>query len=148
MRDGGLYGRGTSDMKGGIAGFLFALECLAREDVRLAGDVTFCTNTDEESSGAGLALVAHGVRGDAGLCAEPSGFDAWVACRGYLIFTATIAGRAGHAEMPRAALARGRRRQRHRPSGAVLGPSDGCATTGATGRTSVIPCSRPATSSP
>jgi acetylornithine deacetylase len=101
IRDGLLYGRGTSDMKGGIAGFLFALECLAREGVRLGGDVTFCTNTDEESSGAGgLALVAHGVRGDAGLCAEPSGFDAWVACRGYLIFSATITGRAGHAEVP------------------------------------------------
>lgn len=101
VRDGHLYGRGTCDMKGGLADFLFALECLAREGVRLAGDVTFCTNTDEESSGAGgLALVAHGVRGDAGLCAEPSGFDAWVACRGYLIFTVTITGRAGHAEMP------------------------------------------------
>ncbi len=101
IRDGCLYGRGTSDMKGGIADFLFALECLGREGIRLAGDVTFCTNTDEESSGAGgLALVARGVRGDAGLCAEPSGFDAWVACRGYLIFTVTISGRSGHAEMP------------------------------------------------
>jgi len=101
IRDGCLYGRGACDMKGGIAGFLFALECLAREGVRLAGDVTFCTNTDEESSGAGaLALVARGVRGDAGLCGEPSGFDAWVACRGYLLFTVTITGRAGHAEMP------------------------------------------------
>lgn len=100
VRDGQVYGRGANDMKGGIAGFLFALECLHREGVRLAGDVVFCTNTDEESSGAGgLALVAHGVGGDAGMCAEPTGFDAWIACRGYLIFSVTVRGRAGHAEM-------------------------------------------------
>lgn len=101
VRDGQLYGRGANDMKGGIAGFLFALECMHREGVTLAGDVVFCTNTDEESSGAGgLALVAHGVSGDAGMCAEPTGFDAWVACRGYLIFSVTLRGRSGHAEMP------------------------------------------------
>jgi acetylornithine deacetylase len=101
VRDGQLYGRGANDMKGGIADFLFALECLHREGVSLNGDVVFCTNTDEESSGAGsLALVNRGVSGDAGLCAEPSGFDAWVACRGYLIFAITVTGRSGHAEMP------------------------------------------------
>ncbi len=101
VRDGYLYARGSNDMKGGIADFLFALECLHREGVRLKGDVLFCTNTDEESSGAGsLALVAHGVRGDAGLCAEPTGFDAWVACRGAFTLSITIHGRTGHAEMP------------------------------------------------
>jgi acetylornithine deacetylase len=88
-------------MKGGIADFLFALECLHREGIRLKGDVVFCTNTDEESSGAGsLALVDHGVSGDAGLCAEPTAFDAWVACRGAFTLCVTIRGRTGHAEMP------------------------------------------------
>lgn len=101
VRDGQLWGRGANDMKGGIADFLFALECLHREGVSLAGDVVFCTNTDEESTGAGgLALVARGVRGDAGMCAEPSGFGAFIACRGCLSFSFTMRGRAGHAEAP------------------------------------------------
>jgi len=100
IRDGQLYGRGANDMKGGIADFLFALECLHREGISLKGDIVFCTNTDEESSGAGaLALIEKGVSGDAGMCAEPTGFDAWIACRGYLIFSVTLRGRAGHAEM-------------------------------------------------
>lgn len=61
-------------MKGGIAAMLVALDLLKREDVRLQGDVLFATNTDEESSGAGgYALVQHGVKADAGICAEPSG---------------------------------------------------------------------------
>jgi acetylornithine deacetylase len=100
-RDGCLYGRGVNDMKGGIAGLVVALEALHRQGVRLAGDVVFCTNTDEESSGAGgRAAVTHGVRADAGISAEATGFDAWVTCRGTVTPTITVAGRAGHAEMP------------------------------------------------
>jgi len=99
-RDGRLYGRGTGDMKGGIAALVVALEALRSADVRLAGDVVFCTVTDEESSGAGgWAAVAHGITADAGICAEPTGFDAWVACRGTLTPFVTVTGRAGHAEV-------------------------------------------------
>jgi acetylornithine deacetylase len=100
-RDGYLYGRGSNDMKGGIAGLVIALEALHRQGVRLAGDVVFCTNTDEESSGAGGAMcVRHGVSADAGIAAEATAFDAWVSCRGTVTPTITVAGRAGHAEMP------------------------------------------------
>ncbi len=102
-RDGYLYGRGANDMKGGIAGMAIALDALHRQGVRLAGDVVFCTVTDEESSGAGgRAAVEHGVRADAGIAAEPTDFDAWVSCRGTVTPTITVAGRAGHAEMPQA----------------------------------------------
>jgi acetylornithine deacetylase len=100
-RDGRLYGRGTADMKGGLAAMLAALEAVRRCDVRLEGDVTYCAVTDEESSGAGgFAAVARGIRADGGICAEPSDFDAWVACRGSLTPVITLPGRPGHAEMP------------------------------------------------
>jgi len=99
-RDGRLYGRGAVDMKGGLVAMLYALGTLRRCDVTLAGDVVYCAVTDEESSGAGgFAAVARGVGADAGICAEPSDFDAWVACRGSLTPTITIPGRPGHAEM-------------------------------------------------
>jgi acetylornithine deacetylase len=99
IRDGEIYGRGTCDMKGGIAGMLFALETLHRLDVKLSGDVIFCTDTDEESGGAGSqACIKRGVKADAGLCGEPTGFDVWVACRGTGNPVLTIEGRAGHAE--------------------------------------------------
>ena len=102
-RDGHLYGRGVNDMKGGIACLVVALETLRRLGVRLAGDIVFCTVTDEESSGAGGHMaVAHGVRADAGIAAEATDFDAWVSCRGTVAPTITVAGRAGHAEIPQA----------------------------------------------
>jgi acetylornithine deacetylase len=73
---------------------------LAECGVRLQGDLIVNTVTDEESSGAGgLAAVAHGVRADAGIVTEPTGFDVWVGCRGSLSPTVTVPGRPGHAEM-------------------------------------------------
>ncbi len=102
-RNGYLFGRGANDMKGGVAALVIALETLRLQGVKLAGDVVFCTVTDEESSGAGgRAAVSHGVKADAGIAAEATDFDAWVTCRGTVTPTITIAGRAGHAEMPQA----------------------------------------------
>jgi acetylornithine deacetylase len=100
VRDGNLHGRGACDMKGGVACMTFAAEVLAQLGVRLAGDVVVCTVTDEESSGAGgIAAVRHGVRADAGIVTEPTGFDVWVACRGSLTPVIRVEGRPGHAEM-------------------------------------------------
>ena len=100
-RDGSLYGRGVCDMKGGITCLVVALETLSRLGVRLAGDVVFCTVTDEESSGAGGHMaVERGVKADAGIAAESTDFDAWVSCRGTVTPTITVEGRAGHAEIP------------------------------------------------
>jgi len=101
VRGGKLYGRGACDMKGGIAAMVFAAETLAHLNVYLAGDLVICTVTDEESTGAGgAAAVAHGVRAEAALIPEPSGFGVWIACRGSLIPTITVTGRPGHAGFP------------------------------------------------
>ena len=101
VRDGRLYGRGSCDMKGGVAAMTFAAETLANLGIRLTGDLLVATNTDEESCGAGgMALVAHGVRADAGIVPEPTGFDVWNACRGSALVHVEVPGQPGHAEMP------------------------------------------------
>jgi acetylornithine deacetylase len=100
VRGGKLYGRGSCDMKGGIAAMVFAVEVLAALGVRLRGDLVVATNTDEESSGAGgSALVAHGLQADAGIVTEPTGHDVWVACRGSEYGVVVVPGRPGHAEV-------------------------------------------------
>ena len=100
VRDGLLFGRGSCDMKGGVASMVLAAETLARLGVRLSGDLLVNTITDEESSGAGgIASVAHGVRADAGIVPEPTAFEVWIACRGSVYPTITVEGRPGHAEL-------------------------------------------------
>ncbi len=108
-RDGMLYGRGVNDMKGGLALLIVALEVLHAvlpgAGVALAGEVVFASVTDEESSGMGSWSVVErfkerGIHPDAGLCAEPTEFEAWIACRGILKPRLTIPGRAGHSQEP------------------------------------------------
>jgi acetylornithine deacetylase len=100
VRDGKLYGRGSCDMKGGVAAMVLAFETLASLGVELTGDLLVATNTDEESSGAGaVALVEHGLRADAGIVTEPTSFEVWVACRGSEYCEVRVPGRPGHAEI-------------------------------------------------
>jgi acetylornithine deacetylase len=100
VRDGRLYGRGACDMKGGIAAITLAAETLSGLGIGLDGDIVLATNTDEESSGAGgTALVRRGLRADAGIVTEPTGFQVWIACRGSEYGVIRIPGRPGHAEV-------------------------------------------------
>jgi len=100
VRDGKLYGRGACDMKGGIAAMVLAAETLASCGAPLTGDLVVATNTDEESSGAGgTAIIERGLRADAGIVTEATGFDVWVACRGSEYGVVRVPGRPGHAEV-------------------------------------------------
>ena len=66
----------------------------------LAGDLLVATNTDEESSGAGgTAIVERGIRADAGIVTEATGFDTWISCRGSEYGVIRVPGRPGHAEV-------------------------------------------------
>jgi acetylornithine deacetylase len=71
--DGFVRGRGTVDMKGGVACMLMAVETLKDIGVDLRGDVVFTTVVDEEIGGMGsLAMVDRGYRADAGIMTEPT----------------------------------------------------------------------------
>jgi acetylornithine deacetylase len=99
--DGGrIYGRGTNDMKGGIAAMLQALRCIHQAGLELAGDLVVQTVPDEESTCMGtLSCCQRGYRADAALIPEPTDLKVLVAMRGSLYGTITVLGRAGHAEM-------------------------------------------------
>ena len=79
---------------------LFAAETLARLGMPLAGDLIVNTVSEEESTGAGGLAMARTINADAAIVPEPSGLDVWVACRGSLLPTITVEGRAGHAGLP------------------------------------------------
>lgn len=97
VADGRIHGRGACDMKGGIASFVFAAETLARIGAPLAGDLLVNVVTEEESTGAGGLVSARTLAADAAIVAEPTGLDVWISCRGSLLPTIVVEGRAGHA---------------------------------------------------
>ena len=70
--NGWLYGRGSGDMKAGIAGMLYALDALRRIGLRPAADIYFQSVVEEECTGNGaLACLQRGYRAEAALIPEP-----------------------------------------------------------------------------
>lgn len=69
-----LYGRGSNDMKGGVATNLFVVEAIGRLGLRLAGDLVFETVVDEEFGGVNGTLAGRlaGFNADAAVISEPS----------------------------------------------------------------------------
>lgn len=95
-----IYGRGTVDMKGGIAAMVAAIKAIQLAGVTLKGDAMVGTVVDEEAGGMGtLALVAEGYRADGCLITEPTHLKIAPLCRGILWGKLTIEGRAGHIEL-------------------------------------------------
>ena len=69
-----MYGRGSGDMKAGLAGAMYALKALDQIGVKPAADVFLQSVVEEECTGNGaLACLARGYRADAALIPEPIG---------------------------------------------------------------------------
>lgn len=72
VENGWLYGRGSGDMKAGIAANIFAIEALKRCGYVPAGEVHIQSVIEEECTGNGaLACLQRGYRADAALIPEP-----------------------------------------------------------------------------
>jgi len=96
--DGRMYGRGTADMKGGIAMMALTLEALRASGVVLHGDVILETVIEEEASGNGtLACRLAGYNADGAIICEPYGLRASIATMGVMWFRVTVQGSGAHA---------------------------------------------------
>ena len=107
VRDGRLYGRGSTDMKAGIAAAVYAAEALRRAGAPLVGTVEVSGTADEESGGfAGVAWLAeHGhlsaSRTDYVIIPEPFGPGRiCIGHRGVYWFDLVTTGRTAHGSMP------------------------------------------------
>jgi acetylornithine deacetylase len=94
-----LYGRGASDMKGGIAAMLKAIECIQKAGIKLNGNLIVELVPEEEASSMGtLAACQKGYKADGAVIPEPSSMFVLTAMRGNCGGKVTVFGRAGHAD--------------------------------------------------
>jgi acetylornithine deacetylase len=97
IKDGWLHGRGSGDMKAGLAANLFAFDALKRAGVQPAAHVYFQSVTEEECTGNGaLACLARGYRADAAIITEPTHDSLVRANEGVIWFQVEIRGRPAH----------------------------------------------------
>ena len=100
IRDGQLYGRGSCDMKAGVASNIFAIQALQSLGFRPAGDVLVESVIGEESGGVGtLTTIVKGFKADAAIITEPTRLHLCPVQSGALTFRIKVAGRAIHACM-------------------------------------------------
>ena len=96
-----MLGRGTSDMKGGVAGLVIAAEQLAADQA--PGRLVLALVADEEDASLGTTAVLEalrGVRADVCVVGEPTWLDLAVAHRGYAVVKVGLRGRAAHSSQP------------------------------------------------
>jgi acetylornithine deacetylase len=99
-RDGALWGRGTCDMKGGLAAVLGAVSALRRSRTRLARPLAVHAVVGEEDGGLGaFGTLVRGHGGDACVIAEPTSGRMVVANSGALTFRLEVEGLAVHGSL-------------------------------------------------
>ena len=99
IENGRMYGRGTADMKSGVAAMMVAASRAARMNLR--GDVILTAVADEEAYSIGTsAVLDSGLRADAAIVTEPSNLDIAIAHKGFVWAEVSFEGRAAHGSQP------------------------------------------------
>ncbi len=94
VKDGRIYGRGSCDMKSGVASHILAVQYLKELGLTPKGDVMINVVIDEEVSGHGtLDTVIRGYTADAGISGETSDLAVQPACIGRIWFEIEIHGK-------------------------------------------------------
>lgn len=98
IESGRIYGRGSYDMKSGVAALMVAGARAASEPH--AGDIILALVADEEYASTGTAEVLEHFSADAAIVVEPSELDVTLAHKGFVWADVVIEGRAWHGSRP------------------------------------------------
>ena len=108
LERGRIYGRGASDMKGGIASFLHAISMINRSKIHPGqGGLLLHLVSDEESHGhQGMGFLSQrgGIKGDAAIVGEPTDLDLVIAQKGALWLRISTFGKSAHGSRPHSGI--------------------------------------------
>ncbi len=99
VRAGNLYGRGSTDMKGGNAAFLWAAKILGETSVARHSDIVLTFSIAEETAGADIgpmSVVRRGYIAPMVVNAEPTSLRISPATMGWFFFKITVLGKGLH----------------------------------------------------
>jgi len=103
IEDNKLYGRGTTDMKAGVAALVIALIEIEEEDIPFEGTVKLLLTVGEEVGELGakqLTDLGYADDLDTLLIAEPTAYNITYAHKGSMNYTIKTFGKLAHSSMP------------------------------------------------
>ena len=101
IKSGKLYGRGSADMKSGLAAMIYAVKAIKDAETDLKGSIGLTLVPDEETGGilGSQYLLERGILGRNGigmLTPEPTSGVVWNANRGAISLNITVNGKPAH----------------------------------------------------
>ena len=95
-----IYGRGSADMKGGIASILHAVKAVIDSEADLRGDLIVASVVDEEYTSLGTEKLMESFKADGAVVCESTGLDIGVAHKGFVWLEVETFGKAAHGSRP------------------------------------------------
>ncbi|MHA2062755.1 MAG: M20 family metallopeptidase, partial [Candidatus Sifarchaeia archaeon] len=101
-KDGKIFGRGSCDMKGGLAAAMIAMETIRKSNVKLKGNLVITAVIGEEGSCSigTKEIIRNGPRTDMAIVCEPTNMNVSVAQKGSSKIFITTRGKPAHTGTP------------------------------------------------
>lgn len=99
-REGKVYGRGSIDMKGGLAAMILAVKAIIDAGIKPEGDVILAFVADEEYASIGTERLVQEYKAHGAIVCEPTNLDIVLAHKGFAWSRVEIMGRAAHGSKP------------------------------------------------
>jgi acetylornithine deacetylase len=100
-KDGRIYGRGSQDMKSGVAAMIDAARVIAQSGGLAAGKLVIACVVDEEHASVGADALVTKWRTDGAVVTEPTDLQVAIAHKGFEWVEIETEGRAAHGSRPR-----------------------------------------------
>jgi succinyl-diaminopimelate desuccinylase len=101
IKDGRMYGRGSSDDKGSLAAMMIAIKNILKHNIKPSTDLYFVASVDEEYQHRGVDhFLKKGIKLQGAVVGEPTQLDIVTACKGVVRWKITSIGKAGHSSRP------------------------------------------------